>query len=101
MDLEKANNLFIELEAYLKEYGNNSILNSYRIVKSTVHILTSNEDDESKEKVVIENYKKLFFNKGGLSEFYVWDNDFETRKKINMPLKEICNELWGLVKDCI
>lgn len=101
MDLEKIKKLFIELENYLKKYGNPSIHASYRIVKYTVEILSSDESDNMKSQTVIKSYKKIFPGKGALSEFYVWDNDFETRKKINLPFENIHNELWNLLKDNI
>lgn len=101
MDLEKIKGLFIELENYLKKYGNNSILASYKIVQSTVEILLSDESDDVKSQIVIKNYKKIFPGKGALSEFYVWDDDFITRKKLNLPFENIHNELWNLLKDNI
>lgn len=101
MDIKKIENLFIELESYLKKYGNPSIYASYKIVKSTVEILSSDVSDSIKRQMVIKNYKKLFPGKGALSEFYVWDNDLETRKKINEPFENIHNELWSLLKDDI
>lgn len=101
MDLVKIKGLFIELESYLKKYGDSSILASYKIVKSTVEILSSDECDDIKRQIVIRNYKKLFPGKGALSEFYVWDNDFVTRKKLNLSFENIHNELWNLVKNDI
>lgn len=101
MNLEKIKNLFIDLEKYLKKYGDNSIIASYKIVKTTVEIISSDESDDIKKQIVVSNYKKLFPGKGALSEFYVWDNDFETRKKLNEPFEIIHNELWNLIKEDI
>lgn len=99
MNLEKIKELFVDLERYLKKYGDNSILASYKIVKATIEIISSDESDDIKKQVVINNYKKLFPGKGALSEFYVWDNDFETRKKLNEPFENIHNELWSILKE--
>lgn len=101
MNLEKVKNLFMDLEKFLKKYGDNSINAPYKIVKITIECILTDESDEIKKQVVIDNYKKLFLGKGALSEFYVWDNDFETRKKINEPFKKIHNELWNLLKEYI
>lgn len=101
MDFEKIKELFIELESFLKDYGNNDILPSYKIVQATINSLLSEESDDIKKQVVISNYKKLFPGKGALSEFYIWDNNFETRKKLNEPFQNIHNELWKLLKDYI
>lgn len=99
MNIEKIKSLYIELEKYLKQYGNNSILPSYKIVKSTVELLSSNENDEVKKQIAVASYKKLFPGKGALSDFFVWDNDYETRKKINKPFEKTHNMLWELLKD--
>lgn len=101
MDLKKIKELFIELESFLKDYGNNDILPSYKIVQATINFILSDESDDIKKQVVIGNYKKLFPGKGALSEFYIWDNNFETRKKLNEPFQNIHNELWKLLKDYI
>lgn len=101
MNLEKIKSLFVDLEKYLKKYGDNSIFASYKIVKNTVEIISSDECDDTKIQLVISNYKKLFPGKGALSEFYVWDNDFETRKKLNEPFEAIHNELWSILKEYI
>ena len=101
MNLGKIQGLFVDLENYLKKYVDNSIRASYRIVVDTVEILSSELSDDVKRQTVICNYKKLFPGKGALSEFYVWDNDFETRKNLNKPFESIHNELWLLVKDYI
>ena len=101
MDLERIKILCISLEDYLKKYGDDSIVPSYRIVKSTIEIISSDEETKIKQQEVIQNYKMLFSGKGGLSEFYIWDNDFETRKKLNEPLDKIHEELWSIMKNYI
>jgi len=71
MDLERIKILFIDLEDYLKKYGDNSILNSYKIVKATIKIISSDEETDIQQQEVIHNYIMLFPGKGGLSEFYI------------------------------
>ena len=34
-------------------------------------------------------YYSMFHSKGGLSEFYIWDDNFEIRKKKNMEYEQI------------
>lgn len=38
---------------------------------------------------VIEPYKSMFPPKGGLSEFHIWDNDYEVRYKANHEYEQI------------
>ena len=98
MNLEKAKKLFSELEEYLNEYVDYSICSSYKIVKSTVAVLISDEKEDVKKQFLIQSYKSLYTGRGGLTEFCIWDNDFETRKKLNEPLTRIRKELWVILK---
>ncbi len=79
--------------------GDITILSSYRILNQTIEFLKSEEDVKEKERYVIRSYKALFPSKGALSEFYIWDNDFEKRKSLNESFEAIHNELWSIVKD--
>ena len=101
MNLERILELFESLEAFLRKYGDNSILQSYKIVNRTIDFLKSEENKNMKEEYVIYSYKALFSGKGALSEFYVWDNDLETRKLLNKPFESIHKELWTIMKDYI
>lgn len=101
MNLERILELFENLEVFLKKYGDNSILHSYKIVKRTIEFLKSEENRDEKEEYVICSYKELFSGRGALSEFYIWDNDFKTRKSLNEPLEYIHKELWKIIKDYI
>lgn len=101
MNLEKILALYEKLEEYLKKHGDNSILQSYKIVKRTIAFLKSDETKEEKENFLIQSYKTLFPGKGGLSEFYIWDNDIEKRKMLNEPFEIIHNKLWESMRDYI
>lgn len=101
MNLEKILELYESLEAFLKKYGDNSILQSYKIVKRTIEFLKSKENRNDKEEQAIYSYKALFSGRGALSDFYVWDNNFETRKSINETFEQIHKELWIIIKEYI
>ena len=101
MNLERILELYESLEAFLKKYGDDSILQSYKIVKKTTDFLKSKENRSEKEKQVIYSYKALFPGRGALSEFYVWDNDLKTRKTINELFECIHEELWIIIKEYI
>ena len=101
MNLERILELFENLEVFLKKYGDNSILQSYKIVNRAIEVLKSKADIKEKEAYIIRSYKALFQSRGGLAEFYIWDNDFETRKALNEPFEYIHKELWDILKDNI
>ncbi len=99
MNIKRINELFCQLESYLKKHGNFSIRNQYLIVTDTIIFLNSDESDDKKFNYALRNYKSLFTGKGGLTEFYVWDDDFDKRQKINEPFERITDELWDLFKE--
>lgn len=39
------------------------------------------------------SYNSMFPPKSGLSEFYIWDDDFETRVKLNLAYEEVKNQI--------
>ena len=58
-------------------------------------------DINNLEKQFIEiqrEYKKLYPARGGLSEFYIWNDDFHERQKLNEPLSKIRERLWEILK---
>ena len=99
MHLDRVLELYENLEDFLRKYGDNSILQSYRIAKRTIDILKSNMERQEKEEQVIYSYKALFPGRVALSEFYVWDNNLEKRKAINEIFECIHKELWESVKE--
>lgn len=99
MDLKRIKALFVDLKIYLQNYGGDSIKASYRILNNTIAMLESEQEDNLKKQIILRNYKALFFPKSELSEFYVWNDDFNTRKKLNEDFEKIHNELWNLLKE--
>ncbi len=101
MNTDRVKELFCQLESYLKKYGDISTKNQYRIVDDIIAVLGSDESDEYKFNYTLQSYKSLFTGKGGLTDFYVWDDDFNKRLKINEPYEIITDELWNIFKDYI
>jgi hypothetical protein len=98
-DIKELEVLFKELIAILNKYGDSTVSNQKRIVENTICIIVSNTIQDDKKIIEIErNYKMLYPARGGLSEFYIWDNDFEKRKKLNEPLDKVRKELWRIFK---
>lgn len=100
-DFEMVKALFIQLMQYLMKYPSKGVNNERRIIQSTINIIESDLSDMEKGKMVIGYYKALFLTKGGLSEYNIWDNNFEKRKEINKPLDDIRDSLWMVMKKYI
>lgn len=100
-ELNRINKLFTELRDFLELYHDYSIRHSRRIVKETVELLDSDESDYDKFQYVVEAYKALYTGKTGLTEYHIWDNDYDKRMKLNEPLDRISDELWEIMKKYI
>lgn len=101
MNLDIIKKLFTELRDYLALQQGNSIINMLRLVKNTVNVLESGESEAFKSEYVLESYKSLYTERAGLTEYYIWDNDYDTRMKLNEPLERIRIDLWGIMKHYI
>ncbi|HBF36153.1 MAG TPA: hypothetical protein DDW50_02405 [Firmicutes bacterium] len=44
-----------------------------------------------------ESYQSMYPSHGGLTEFFVWRDDFEERRQVNLPLDNIKSELKEIV----
>ncbi len=98
MDLDALKKLFTELRDYLELTQDNSILKIYKIVTNTVDVLESDSSASFKSNYVLDAYKSLYTGRTGLTEYYIWDNDYKTRMKLNEPLERIRNDLWEIMK---
>jgi hypothetical protein len=53
--------------------------------------------DEKTLEEVKSIYKSLYPPHGGLTDFFIWREDFDERKKLNDFLDKISDELWKLL----
>lgn len=94
--MDELKQLFKELYTILKQSGDNSYNPQIKILKRILDVIDGEENELDKFSQVACEYKKLFSPKSGLSEFYVWKNDFAERKKINDTLEVIKKRLWEI-----
>lgn len=98
MELSTLKKLFTELRDNLESQRDSSVFNCYKLVKNTVAVLESDESDDFKREYAIDAYKSLYTGRAGLTEYYIWDNDYEKRMKLNEPYERIRNEFWKIMK---
>lgn len=99
-DINELKQLFEELLLIVDKYGDNTINNQKKIIKRIIDKIVG-IDINNFEKQFIEiqrDYKNLYPAKGGLSEFYIWNDDFNERQKLNEPLSKITERLWEILK---
>lgn len=72
-------------------------------ILENIIIYLSNDGLHVDDNILISNIKQdylsLFPAKSGLSEFYVWSDDYNTRKEINDDFDEIHRQLIRLLND--
>ncbi|MCM1988441.1 hypothetical protein [Oceanirhabdus seepicola] len=96
---KKILNLFTELANVLRKEDTNEI--DY-VMRKIIYIIKSldksiNLKEYNFNEVISEIgkiYKGLFPTHGGLTDFYIWREDFEERKKANEILDKIKEEIW-------
>lgn len=104
--------LIINLIKLLKELydiiisnPNNDINYGKRTIKDMVQYLDVElaNDTIRYEELVSEaarQYKSMFPPRGGLSEFYIWDNSYEVRYRANHEYEQIKSQIEAILRKC-
>lgn len=101
MNFDALKKLFTELRDYLELQNDNSIVNIRKLVNNTVVVLESDKSESFKSKYVLDAYKSLYTGRAGLTEYYIWDNDYDKRMRLNEPLERIRDDLWEIMKQYV
>ncbi|MBC1287005.1 hypothetical protein [Listeria booriae] len=90
--------MYLELLRFLEKYGPVEMSTQIRTIKEIlIYLDTANESEDAMIKQVFQMHKSMSPGKSGLAEFYFWDNDFETRSRVNKPLGELKHEIWDIL----
>lgn len=101
MNFDALKKLFTELRDYLELQNDNSIVNIRKLVNNTVVVLESDKSESFKSEYVLDAYKSLYTGRAGLTEYYIWDNDYDKRMRLNEPLERIRDDLWEIMKQYV
>lgn len=94
----RLNEMYLELLSILEKYGPVEMSTQIRTIKEILMYLDkANESEDVMIKQVFQMHKNISPGKSGLAEFHFWDNDFETRSKVNKPLGELKQEIWDIL----
>lgn len=97
-EFEEIKRLFQELYNVLSKYGKGQYNIQLNIIKRILECIDSEIDEKAKENYILRNYNNLYPAKGGLSDFYIQDEEFGERLKLNAPLDRINDTLWRIIK---
>lgn len=75
----------IQIGKLVQRYGAKYYFLQLKLLSQMLDYIDSGNEDAD---YLIYCYKMLFPSRGGLTEFYIHDDDYETRKKLNAPLDE-------------
>lgn len=79
IDLEKIRLLFTEQRDYIAKQEDMPSAYSFKQLCSIVMILESDIPDKEKQENALDTYRSLYMGKAGLTEYYIWDDDYEQR----------------------
>ena len=98
IDFESVRALYCELLEFLTRHETDAIRGCIPLICETIDMLASQDSEEDKTQSVLRSYAALFRTRGGLSEFYLWDDDFQKRLALNEPFEKIRDKLWRTMK---
>jgi hypothetical protein len=95
-------NLSKDLLDILEREGKGEVDFAIKELKYMIGLLTiSLKKDSGCDKKMLEEikeiYKSLYPPHGGLTDFFIWRDDIEERRKENNCLDKISDELWNML----
>lgn len=97
-ELQELRNLFISLGKLVQKHGQKYYQIQLDILASIIRCIDSDESAEVKTQFIVDKYKVLFPASGGLSDFYINDDDFQARLMLNEPLDDAKDKIWTIMK---
>lgn len=93
---EKVKKIIEELLPLLKKYNSGQI--NYQI-EMLSWLLKKLDEGGSLNNIDFYDFrKKLYPQIGGLTDFYIWDDDYLRRLELNQPIDTLNNKLWDIIK---
>ncbi|MDE7434354.1 MAG: hypothetical protein K2N01_00840 [Lachnospiraceae bacterium] len=93
--------IFVQLGKFVQEYGKKYYNIQIKAISDIIKCIDSMASEKEKTEYILDKYKILYPSKGGLNDFYIHDDDFHTRLKLNEPLDALKDKLWMIMKQYI
>lgn len=97
-ELRQLREAVIELGKLVQTYGIKYFSPHLRQLSWMLECIDSDIDPAEKTVFLVHSYRNLFRPKCGLSEFYIHDDDYETRRRLNAPLDKAVNTMREILK---
>lgn len=94
--------LYRELKSMLEKHGKHEVDPQIFRIDNIITFLSkldkTNIDPQAFEELK-RMHNALYPPRGGLSDFFIWSNDFEERVRLNESLDRVQNEIWHILND--
>lgn len=90
---------YIEIGKLVQKYGNGQYNGVLNILMGQVNCIDSDENDDEKMQYLIESYNRLFVSRGGLSDFVIYDENYEVRNQLNEIYNDEVKKVWAIMKE--
>lgn len=90
---------YIEIGKLVQKYGNGQYNGVLNILMGQVNCIDSDENDDEKMQYLIESYNRLFVSRGGLSDFVIYDENYEVRNLLNERYNDEVKKVWAIMKE--
>lgn len=90
---------YIEIGKLVQKYGHGQYNGVLNILMGQVNCIDSVENEDEKMKYLIESYNRLFVSRGGLSDFVIYDENYEVRNQLNERYNEEVKKVWAIMKE--
>lgn len=91
-------NSYVEIGKMVQKYGNNQYNGILKILLGQIRCIDSDEDADTKTEYLVESYNRIFVERGGLSDFIIYDNNVEIREMLNETFNSEIQKIWMIVK---
>lgn len=85
----------------MERHGKGEVDSQINSVKDIINYINNIEykklKTEKHVKKIKEMHKTLFPPRGGLSDFFIWSNDYDERIRLNEPLDKVRKEIWEIL----
>jgi hypothetical protein len=93
---------YINLLEILEKHGRGEIDIQIRQVRHILDFLINISSKEDEEEIISEvrkMHESLFPPRGGLSDFFIWSNDYDERIRLNEPLENVRKEIYNILNN--
>lgn len=97
-ELKELRDAIIRLGKLVQRYGKKHYMPQLKLLSKMLETIDSDLDNRKKTEYLAYCYQMLFPAKGGLTDFYIHEDDYEIRRKRNVPLDEAVIKMEEIIR---